>query len=143
MAEARQRRRRASSRGIKLVRNLARGRPRRTGRSARLPELPNVLAELLPSCSPICLYAVAELGHVALEIELVLLQPRHVEFSAGGSTLELAIDVLVVVADDPAWLLVVKDRGQLAMSYLVMMPVVLRPSVLWVTKNMPFSLMGP
>jgi hypothetical protein len=38
---------------------------------------------------------------VALELELVLLEPADVEFLARGAALELAVDVLFVVADDP------------------------------------------
>jgi hypothetical protein len=87
---------------IKLVSDVASGCPRRAGGSTRLPELANVFAELQPRCCPVRLDAVAELGHVALEVELVLLQPRDVELAAGRSTLQLAVDVLVVVADDPA-----------------------------------------
>lgn len=37
---------------------------------------------------------------MALEFELVLFQPADVEFLARGATLELAGDVLFVVADD-------------------------------------------
>lgn len=130
MAKARQSGRRASRRCIKLVSHFACRRPGGTGRSARLPELSDVFAELLPSCSPIRLYAVAELGHVALEVKLVLLQPRHIELAARRPALELAVDVLVVVADNPVWLLAVGSAPIFALSYLVMMPVVLRPSVL-------------
>jgi hypothetical protein len=37
---------------------------------------------------------------VALEFELVLLEPADVELLAGGAALELAGDVFLVVADD-------------------------------------------
>jgi hypothetical protein len=38
---------------------------------------------------------------MALELELVLLEPADVEFLAGSAALELARDVLLVVADNP------------------------------------------
>lgn len=38
---------------------------------------------------------------MALEVELVLLEPRDVELLARGAALELTSDVLLVVADDP------------------------------------------
>jgi hypothetical protein len=79
---------------------LACGRPGRAGGTTRLPELAEVFGKLLAGCGPVRLNAVAQLGHGALDVELVLLQPRHVEFLAGGSALELAVNVLVVVADD-------------------------------------------
>jgi hypothetical protein len=43
-----------------------------------LPELANVLAELLPSRGPVRFDAVAELGHVALQVEFALFQPRDI-----------------------------------------------------------------
>ena len=60
-----------------------------------------VLCELLASSCPISFDAVAELDHVALEVELVLLEPRDVELLARCAALQLAVDVLVVIADDP------------------------------------------
>ena len=122
---------------------LARRCPRRASRATRLPELAEVLCEFLAGSSPVGFDAVAKLDHVTLEVELVLLEPRNVEFFARCSALELAVDVLVVVADDPKqcqWPLKLFSSGN---AYLVMMPVVLNPSVLWVTKNMPLSLIGP
>lgn len=76
--------------------------PGRAGRATRLPEVAEVFCELLASGGPIGLDAVAELDHVALEVELVLLEPRHVELLARGAALQLAVDVLVVVANNPA-----------------------------------------
>jgi len=65
-----------------------------------LPELAEVFAEFLASCCPVCFDAVTQLGHGALDVELVLLEPGDVEFFARGAAFELAVDVLVVVADD-------------------------------------------
>ena len=65
-----------------------------------MPELAEVFAEFLAGCCPVCFDAVAELGHGALDVELVLLEPGDVEFFAGRAAFELAVDVLVVVADD-------------------------------------------
>lgn len=42
---------------------------------------------------------------MALQVDLVLLEPADVELLAGGAALELAGEVLLVVADDPARLL--------------------------------------
>ena len=39
---------------------------------------------------------------MALEVELVLLEPGDVEFLARGAALELAGNVFLVVTDDPA-----------------------------------------
>jgi hypothetical protein len=50
---------------------------------------------------PIGLDAVTELDHVALEVKLVLFEPGDVELLTRCATLELAVDVLVVVTDDP------------------------------------------
>jgi hypothetical protein len=126
---------------IKLVCHLSRGCPCWAGGATRLPELADVLAEFLTGGGPVCLDAVAELGHVALQIELALLQPRDVQFSARCAALELAVDILVIVTDNPV--LISNCSGPTwGMSYLVMIPVVLRPSVLWVTRNMPFSFNG-
>lgn len=67
-----------------------------------LPELPQFLPDLAARTGPIETYAVPELGDVAAEIQLVLLEPADVEFLAGGAALELAGDVFFVVADDSA-----------------------------------------
>jgi hypothetical protein len=81
---------------------LAGGSPGRAARATRLPEVAEVLCELLARGGPVGLDAVAELDHVALEVELVLLEPRHVELLARGAALQLAVDVLVVVTNNPA-----------------------------------------
>jgi len=65
-----------------------------------LPKLAEVFAKLLAGCGPVCFDAVAQLGHGALDVELVLLEPGDVELFAGRAAFELAVDVLVVVADD-------------------------------------------
>ena len=65
-----------------------------------MPELAEVFAEFLASCCPVCFDAVAQLGHGALDVELVLLEPGDVELLARSAAFELAVDVLVVVADD-------------------------------------------
>ncbi len=46
-----------------------------TDRPARLPELAEIFAELLSSCGPVQFDAVAKLGHVTLDVELIFLQP--------------------------------------------------------------------
>jgi len=103
VAESRNRRRRTSNcgcfHGFRL-RLLARGCAGRAGRATRLPELAEVFAEFLAGGCPVCFDAVAQLGHGALDVELVLLEPGDVEFFARGAAFELAVDVLVVVADD-------------------------------------------
>jgi hypothetical protein len=83
------------------IRLLSRRRPRGARRTTRLPEVAEVLCEFLAGGGPVRLDGVAELDHVALEIEFVFLEPRDVEFLAAGAALELAVDVLVVVTDDP------------------------------------------
>lgn len=66
-----------------------------------MPELAEVLCELLSSRGPVSFDAVAEFYHIALEVELVFLEPGNVELLARCTTLQLAVDVLVVIADDP------------------------------------------
>jgi len=82
-------------------RNIGRTASHRRCRPApHLPELFQLFAKLLARSGPVVSDAVAELGDVSFEVELVLFEPRHVEFLAGGTALELAGDVLFVVADD-------------------------------------------
>lgn len=73
---------------------------RRAVGSAVLPDLTQLAAQLLTSHGPVVLDVVTELHDVALDLKLVLLQPRHVEFLPGGTALELTGNVLVVVTDD-------------------------------------------
>ena len=42
----------------------------------------------------------AELGHVAFEVQLILLEPANVEFLTTGAALELACNVLFIITDD-------------------------------------------
>lgn len=73
----------------------------RTVLSARLPELPEFLAELLASGGPVGADRVAQLTHMALDVELVLLEPRNIELLARGAAFELASDVLLIISHDP------------------------------------------
>ena len=51
---------------------------------------------------PVIADAVAQLDDMALQVEFVLLQPGDVELLPARAALELARDVLFVVADDSA-----------------------------------------
>lgn len=81
---------------------------------------------------------------MALDVELVLLQPRDVELLASSAALELTCDVLFVVSNNPTQnsQSVHLHHDDLSCPYFVMIPVVLTPSVRWVTRNIPFSLTG-
>jgi hypothetical protein len=86
---------------------------------------------------------------MTLEIHLILLEPADVELLARRATLELAGKVFLVVANDPvssaaalAYMCPQQRYSGLPFPYLVIRPVVLTPSVRWVTKNMPASFMG-
>ena len=68
---------------------------------AILPDLSQFTAQLLSRHRPVVFDVVAQFHHMPLNLELVLLQPRHVQFLARRSTLELSGDVLVVVANNP------------------------------------------
>lgn len=77
---------------------------------ALLPELLQLLAQLLARRRPVAADRVADLRHVALEVQLVLLEPRHVELLPRRAALELPRDVLLVVAHDPeGWVRVSDD----------------------------------
>lgn len=142
MAEMRQCRGRSSACCQLAFSPLTSRGPGRTRRSARLPELAEVFGKLLAGCSPVVLDAVAQFDHVALEFKFVLLQPRDIELFTRSATFELAVNVLVVVANNPMRRLARLSIGNCEWNYFVMMPVVLRPSVRWVTRNIPFSLIG-
>lgn len=73
----------------------------RAVRPAAAPELSEFSSQLLTGHAPVVSDAVAKLGHVPLELQLVLLEPGHVELLPGSAPLELSCDVLVVVTDDP------------------------------------------
>lgn len=66
------------------------------------PELPQLARELLARRGPVGPDVIPQVLNVALQVHLVLLEPADVELLAGGAALELAGDVLFVVADDPA-----------------------------------------
>lgn len=68
---------------------------------AALPELAKFLAQLLPCRRPIVSNAVAQLCHVALDLKLILLEPRDIELLSRGATLELSGDIFIIVTDDP------------------------------------------
>ena len=70
-------------------------------RSAALPEALQLLRELLAGRGPVGADVLAQLGDVALDVQLVLLQPGDVELLAGRAAVELARDVLVIVTDNP------------------------------------------
>ena len=104
MAEAGYRRRRylRSTWRQSGIRSFMGGGPRGATGATALPELLEVLAQLLASGCPVRLDAVAQLGHVTLDLQLVLLEPRYVQLLAGCAAFQLAVDVLVVVADNSA-----------------------------------------
>ncbi len=79
---------------------------------------------------------------MAFEVEFVLLEPGDVEFLAGCSSFELPGDVFFVITDNPAIKSVLQSKDRKRDSYFVMIPVVLTPSVLCVTRNLPASLTG-
>lgn len=71
---------------------------------------------------------------MALDVQLVLLEPRNVQLLTRCATLELARNVCLVVTDDPEPRIssamgyeTTKAKGS---TYLVIIPVVLTPSVL-------------
>lgn len=75
--------------------------------SARGPKLAQLSAELLPRGRPVRADIVAQLLDVALEIELVLLEPGDIELLARGTALQLPRDILLVITDDPVRLALV------------------------------------
>jgi hypothetical protein len=87
------------------IHGIARAR-RRAVRTRVLPDLAQFTAELLSSHGPVVADVIAQLDDVALDLELVLLQPGDVQFLAGGAALELTGNILVVVADDTGKMLV-------------------------------------
>jgi hypothetical protein len=73
----------------------------RTSRPTRLPELAEVFGEFLASGRPVCFDAIAQLSHGPFDFKLILLQPRHIKLLAGSAALQLAVDILVIVPDNP------------------------------------------
>jgi hypothetical protein len=122
--------------------------PRGALRAGGGPELFELAAEFLAGGGPVGADVVAQILDVALEFQLVFLEPADVKLLARGAALELAGDVFLVVADDS----IVMGLAQFMFWYceswwemcahFVMMPVVLTPSVRWVTRNLPAALMG-
>lgn len=68
--------------------------------SARGPKLAQLSAELLPRGRPVGADIVAQLLDVALEVELVLLEPGDIELLARGAALQLSGNVLFVIPHD-------------------------------------------
>lgn len=124
---------------------------RRALRAARGPELLELAAQLLAGRRPVGDDVVAQILDVALQVNFILLEPADVELLSRGATLELPRNVLFVVTDDS-----IASHCQSRMfsparpftsacigaAHLVMMPVVLTPSVRWVTRNLPAALIG-
>lgn len=75
----------------------------RTAGSAVLPDLAQFAAQFLTGHGPVVADVVADLHHMPLNLQLVLFQPRDVELLARGAALELTGDVLIVIADDAAF----------------------------------------
>lgn len=71
-------------------------------RPTRGPELLQLAAKLLAGTGPVGNDVITKILHVTLEIQLVLLEPAHVEFLSGCASSELAGDVLFIVANDSA-----------------------------------------
>lgn len=69
-------------------------------RPTRGPELLELAAKLLTGTGPVGNDVITKILHMALEIQLVLLEPAHVEFLPGCASSELAGDVLFIVAND-------------------------------------------
>lgn len=119
--------------------------------STVLPQLSKFSAQLLTRGRPIVADVVSKFRYVASDFQLIFLEPGDVQLLSGRSPLKLTGDVLVIVADNSVQaigmvtnlvfanhILKIKEEK----SYLVMTPVVLTPSVLWVTRNFPRALMG-
>lgn len=88
------------SAAIAIVHAVAGTRCRATG-SAVLPDLSQLAAQFLTGHCPVVADVVANFHHMTLDLQLVLLQPRDVQFLSRGAALELAGDILIIVTDDP------------------------------------------
>lgn len=75
--------------------------PRRALGSASGPEPAEFLSKLLTSRRPVGADVIAQLLDVTLQLELVLLEPAHVELLTRGAALELAGYILLVITHDP------------------------------------------
>lgn len=118
-------------------------KPGRAGRPTDGPELSKFLAQLCTGGGPVVGDVVAEILDVTLEVQLVLLEPADVQLLARASTLELSRNVLFVVTNNSiAFISFDLSWFQILVTYRVIRPVVLTPSVRWVTRNLPEALMG-
>ena len=80
---------------------------------------------------------------MTFEVQLILLKPGNIQFLPRCTTLKLTSNIFLIILDDPGIELVTMQlEDWLIEIYFVMMPVVLTPSVLWVTKNLPSFLIG-
>lgn len=71
----------------------------RTVRAAGRPKLLEFTAEFLSSAGPVGDDVIAKVLDMALDVELILFQPAHVEFLSRSAPLELPGDVLFVVTN--------------------------------------------
>ena len=74
----------------------------RAARSACLPELPQLLAQLLAGSRPVSADRISNFRNMTLQIQLVLLEPRDVELLSRSTALKLTGNVLLVITDNPA-----------------------------------------
>lgn len=65
------------------------------------PVVAEFVAELAACGGPVVFDGFAEFEDVAFEVKLVFLEPGEVEFLTGSTALQLARDVLLVIAYDP------------------------------------------
>lgn len=76
----------------------------RATRATALPKLSQFLSNLLTGRSPVHANTISDFRYVALEIQLVFLQPGHIEFLSRCATLELAGDVFLVITHDSVFI---------------------------------------
>ena len=134
--------RRAKSLGAQSLSGACTVKSGRALGTADGPELLQLATKFLASSRPVVCDVLSQILDVALEVQLVLLEPADIEFLAGCSTLELSSNVLLVVANDSTGVRIIVETKVKKPPYLVMRPVVLTPSVRWVTRNLPAALMG-
>lgn len=72
------------------------------GRTAgpAVPEVTQFTAQFLTRRGPVVSDVVPDFRHMSFDFQLVLLEPRHVQFLSRGTALELTGDVLIVVANN-------------------------------------------